>query len=121
MPASAFALLGVFILLSIGVGIAAAWVVGPRQRAAVVLPVLAAFAGLYVVGHRTGLQLGPTIDLFGYQVAIVQDVVVAVVAAGVGGAHPAGSALASCGPRDRTGHEPAGRLTHARGPAVRAA
>ena len=48
-----------------------------------ILPVLAAFGGLYVVGHRTGLELGPTIILFGYQVAIVQDVVVAVVAAGV--------------------------------------
>ena len=81
MPASAFALLGVFILLSIGVGIAAAWIVGPRRRLAAVLPVLAAFLGLYVVGHKTGLELGPTIILFGYQVAIVQDVVVAVVAA----------------------------------------
>ena len=83
MPASAFALLGVFILLSIGVGVGAAWVVGPRLRLAIVLPVLAAFGGLYVVGHRTGLELGPTIILFGYQVAIVQDVLVAVVAAGV--------------------------------------
>ena len=83
MPASAFALLGVFILLAIGVGIGAAWVIGPRARAAIILPVLAAFGGLYVVGHRTGLELGPTISLFGYQVAIVQDVVVAVVAAGV--------------------------------------
>lgn len=82
MPASAFALLGVFILLSIGVGITAAWIVGPRLRAAIILPVLAAFGGLYVVGHRTGLELGPTVILFGYQVAIVQDVVVAVTAAG---------------------------------------
>ena len=83
MPASAFALLGVFILLAVGVGIGAAWVIGPRARVAVILPVLAAFGGLYVVGHRTGLELGPTILLFGYQVAIVQDVLVAVVAAGV--------------------------------------
>ena len=83
MPASAFALLGVFILLSIGVGVGAAWVVGPRLRLAMVLPVLAAFGGLYIVGHRSGLELGPTIILFGYQVAIVQDVAVAVVAAGV--------------------------------------
>jgi disulfide bond formation protein DsbB len=83
MPASAFALLGVFILLSIGVGIGVAWIVGPRLRAAIILPVLAAFGGLYVVGHRTGLELGPTIILFGYQVAIVQDVIVAVMAAGL--------------------------------------
>ena len=83
MPASAFALLGVFTLLSIGVGIGAAWLIGPRLRLAIILPVLAAFGGLYVVGHRTGLELGPTIILFGFQVAIVQDVVVAVVAAGV--------------------------------------
>ena len=63
MPASAYALLGVFILLSIAVGIAAAWVVGPRRAAAAIMPVLAAFGALYWVGHRSGLQLGPTIDL----------------------------------------------------------
>jgi len=72
----------VFILLSIGVGIAAAWIVGPRLRAAIILPVLAAFGALYVVGHKSGLELGPTMQIFGYQVAIVQDVTVAVVAAG---------------------------------------
>jgi hypothetical protein len=81
MPASAYALLGVFILLSIGVGVGAAWIVGPHRRAAVVLPILAAFGALYLVGHRSGLQLGPTVDLFGYSVAIVQDVLVAVAAA----------------------------------------
>jgi hypothetical protein len=83
MPASAYALLGVFILLSIGVGVGAAWIVGPRRRPAVVLPILAAFGALYLVGHRSGLQLGPTVDLFGYSVAIVQDVFVAVAAAAV--------------------------------------
>ncbi|MCY7418182.1 MAG: hypothetical protein LH650_06745 [Chloroflexi bacterium] len=82
MPASAFALLGVFILLAIAVGIAAAWIIGPRLRVAVVLPVLAAFGALYWLGHRSGLELGPTITLFGFQVAIVQDVLAAVVAAG---------------------------------------
>ena len=82
MPASAFALLGVFILLSIGVGIGAAWIVGPRLRAAIILPVLAAFLALYVVGHKSGLELGPSVIIFGYQVAIVQDITVAVVAAG---------------------------------------
>jgi hypothetical protein len=82
MPASAFALLGVFILLAIAVGIAAAWIAGPRLRAAMVLPVLAAFGALYWLGHKSGLELGPTVSLFGYQVAIVQDVVAAVAAAG---------------------------------------
>jgi disulfide bond formation protein DsbB len=82
MPASAFALLGLFILLSIGVGIGAAWVFGPRRRAAVVVPILAAFLALYLLGHKSGLQLGPMVLIFGYSVAIVQDVLAAVAAAG---------------------------------------
>lgn len=83
MPASAYALVSVFILLSIGIGIAAAWLIGPRRRVAIVLPVLAAFGALYLIGHKSGLQLGPSVDLFGFSVAIVQDVLVAAVAAGV--------------------------------------
>ncbi len=83
MPTSAFAVLVVFTLLAIGVGVAAAWIAGPRRKLAVVLPVLAAFGALYFVGHRSGLELGPTMDLFGFRVAIVQDIAVAVIAAGV--------------------------------------
>ncbi len=82
MPASAYALLGVFTLLSITVGVVAAWVIGPRRGAAAIIPVLAAFGALYWVGHRSGLALGPTIELLGYSVAIVQDVLAAVLAAG---------------------------------------
>ena len=83
MPASAFALVVFFVAVSIVIGVAATWIVGPRRRLAIIVPVLAAFLALYVVGHRGGLELGPTMILFGFQVAIVQDVVVAVVAAGL--------------------------------------
>lgn len=70
-------------MVAIVVGIATTWIIGPRRRLATVVPVLAAFGALYLIGHRSGLELGPTMMLFGFQVAIVQDVLVAVVAAGV--------------------------------------
>jgi hypothetical protein len=81
MPPAAVALLGFFIGVSIVVGAVAALAVGPRRPLAVVLPILAAFGALYLVGHRLGLDLGPQVDLFGFQVSIVWDLSVAFVAA----------------------------------------
>ena len=81
VPASAFALLAFFVVVAIVAGVGATWLVGPRRLAAVAVPIVAAFGALYLVGHRLGLELGPTMILFGYQVAIVQDVLVAVAAA----------------------------------------
>ena len=81
MPPAAIALLVFFIGVSIVVGAAAAYAVGPRRPVAVVLPILAAFGALYIVGHRLGLDLGPQVGLFGFQVSIVWDLVVAMVAA----------------------------------------
>ena len=81
MPASAFALLSFFTGVSVATGAASAYVVGPRRRRAVVLPILGAFLALYVVGHRSGLEIGPSVSLFGYDVRLPFDLAVDVVAA----------------------------------------
>ena len=81
MPPEAIALLVFFIGVAIVVGAVAAYVVGPRRPIAAVLPILAAFGSLYVVGHRLGLSVGPQVNLFGFEVSIVWDLVVAIVAA----------------------------------------
>ena len=119
MPASAFALLGVFILLAIGVGVAAAWIVGPRRPlAAIVLPVAGRVRGPVLRGSPQRTAAWPDASsLFGYQVAIVQDVVVAVVAAAVAAVIQR-AIVAPCG-AGRAGHGQPRRLTHARRPAPR--
>lgn len=81
MPASAYPVLILFTIVSVLAGMGAAWLVGPRRPAAIVIPALAAFLALYWVGHRSGLELGPTMELFGFRMAIVQDVVAAGAAA----------------------------------------
>lgn len=81
MTPSVYALIGLFIVVSIVSGIVAARVVGPRRPWAVVLPALAAFGALYLVGHRYYVGFGPDIPLFGFQVAIVSDVAFALAAA----------------------------------------
>ena len=83
MPAAAVALLVFFIGVSVAVGAAVAYAVGPRRPLVVVLPILAAFGALYVVGHRLGLSVGPQVTLFGFEVSLVWDLVVAVLAAAV--------------------------------------
>ena len=86
VPASAFALLAFFVVVAIVAGVVATWLVGPRRLTAVAVPIVAAFGALYLVGHRLGMEIGPTMILFGYQVAIVQDVLVAAAAAVVAAA-----------------------------------
>lgn len=81
MTPSVYALIGFFIVLSFVSGVIAARVVGPRRASAVVLPALAAFGMLYLVGHRYYVGFGPDIPLFGFQVAIVSDVAFALGAA----------------------------------------
>jgi hypothetical protein len=84
MPAAAFALLAVFIGLSIIAGLGAWWLVGVRRWWGVILPVFATFAALYLVGHLLDLSPGPTVRLFGFDVALAFDIGIAVlVAAGV--------------------------------------
>lgn len=81
MPAEAYALVATFAALSVLVGAGAAWLVGPRRLAAIILPTLAAFGALYLVGHRLGWAFGPEIELYGFSVAIVSDLAFAVAAA----------------------------------------
>ena len=81
MTPAVYALIGSFVVLSIVSGVIAARVVGPRRPGAVVLPALAAFGALYLVGHRLFIGIGPEIPLFGFQVAIVSDVAFALAAA----------------------------------------
>ena len=85
MPIQAWALVALFSLCSIGLGFVAvriaARVGGPTGRAAVVLPMLAAFLAFYVIGHRLGLSIGPEVSLFGFQVALLGDLAIGFAAA----------------------------------------
>jgi hypothetical protein len=84
MPAKAFALLGVFITIAVVAGLIAWRVVVPASRWGWLLPIAFAFLTLYVSGHLLGLAAGPSIQLFGFDVAIVLDVLLALVAAFIG-------------------------------------
>jgi len=81
MPTNAYALFLTFATMAVVIGCVTAWVVGPRRRAAAVVPVLGAFLAMYVIGHRGGIHAGPSVDLFGYQVTLFFDVGVAVLGA----------------------------------------
>lgn len=74
-------IVALFLVLSVLCGVAAAFLVGPRRLRATVLPTLAAFLALYWVGHESGLELGPTVELLGFRVALLQDVTLAAIAA----------------------------------------
>lgn len=81
MPASAYSLLATFVVISVAAGALATWAIGPRHPWAAVLPALAAFGSLYLVGHRLVLAIGPEVNLFGWQVSLPFDVAVALAAA----------------------------------------
>lgn len=85
MPPEAYALVTLFALTSIVLGVVATRLAvrvgGPRHLLGYVLPVVAAFGAFYVIGHRLGLVVGPEIALFGFQVALLGDIVVGFAAA----------------------------------------
>ena len=85
MPPQAFALVTLFALCSIALGVVAVRIGarfgGPGGLAACVLPVIAAFGAFYVIGHRLGLSVGPEVPLFGFQVALLGDLAIAFAAA----------------------------------------
>ena len=81
MPASAYALVVLFLAISIAAACLAAWVVGPRRPWTAVVPAVVAFGALYLVGHRLVLQIGPEVELFGWQVSLPFDLAVALAAA----------------------------------------
>src|SRR4051812_32455427 len=86
MPPAAYALVTLFALSSVLVGIVAVRLVaalgrGPRRRLACVLPIAGAFLALYLIGHRLGISIGPEVSLFGFQVALFGDVLIGFAAA----------------------------------------
>ncbi|HEY6569794.1 MAG TPA: hypothetical protein VIZ22_05860 [Candidatus Limnocylindrales bacterium] len=85
MPTQAWALVALFSLCSIVLGVVAVRIAargsGPVGLAAYVLPVVAAFGAFYVIGHRLGLAVGPEIGLFGFQVALIGDLAIGFAAA----------------------------------------
>lgn len=81
MPASAYGLLALFTAVSVGAGLLAARLVGPRRPWTPLLPSLAAFGALYLVGHRLPIRIGPTVEILGWNVSLAFDLLVAVGAA----------------------------------------
>jgi hypothetical protein len=85
MPPQAYALVSLFLLCSVLVGILAVRLIalagGPRGWPAHVLPVAGGFLAFYLVGHRFGISVGPEITLFGFQVALLGDVLIGFTAA----------------------------------------
>jgi hypothetical protein len=85
MPIQAWALVALFSLCSIALGILAVRIAaragGPISLASYALPMVAAFAAFYVIGHRLGLAVGPEIGLFGFQVALFGDLAIGFAAA----------------------------------------
>ncbi len=85
MPPQAYALVSLFTLCSIVLGTIAVRLVGraggSQRRVAFVLPILAAFGAFYLIGHRLGIEVGPEITLFGFQVALLGDLTIGFAAA----------------------------------------
>lgn len=85
MPPQAYALVALFVLSSVVLGVIAVRIAarlgGPRGPLAYVLPVLAAFGAFYLIGHRLGLVIGPQVELFGLQVALPGDLAIGFLAA----------------------------------------
>ncbi len=81
MPAAAYTIIGLFVVVSVLVGLIAAWSLGPRHWWSPALPALGAFGSLYVVGHRLSFGFGPTVEVAGFDIWIASDVLVALAAA----------------------------------------
>lgn len=76
MPASAYGLVALFVVISGVSGWLGARIIGPRKARAAVFPALAALGSLYLVGHRSTIRVGPQIEVLGWQVSLAFDVVV---------------------------------------------
>ncbi len=85
MPPQAYALVILFLACSVLAGIVAVRLVarlgGPRGRIAYVLPILGGFGAFYLIGHRFGIVIGPEVGLFGFQVALLGDILIGFAAA----------------------------------------
>jgi hypothetical protein len=83
VPTSALLLLAFFTFAALAIGALAAWVAGPRRWWAVLVPAAAGFLALWAVGHRSGMAVGPTVILFGFEVNLLFDLGVAMLAAAI--------------------------------------
>ena len=85
MPAQAYALVFTFMACSIGLGFVATRLLaragGPTRRLAYVLPGLAGFGAFYLIGHKLGIEMGPMVELYGFQVSLFSDVAIGFAAA----------------------------------------
>ena len=90
MPPAAYAIVGLFAVLSAMCGAIAAAALGPRLAWAGVVPALAAFGALYLVGHRLALSIGPEVGLFGFRISLLFDATVALGVAFVAAGAQAG-------------------------------
>ncbi|HEX6140531.1 MAG TPA: hypothetical protein VF013_08740 [Candidatus Limnocylindria bacterium] len=82
MSSSAYALISLFAVVSVLAGLVAWQALRvPTSPAGLILPALGAFGALYLAGHRLGWSIGPTVRLFGFEVALAFDAVLALAAA----------------------------------------
>lgn len=88
MSSEALALLGVFTLICIAAGVIAWRLLLADLAWGALLPAAAAFAVLYLIGHRLGWTYGPMVQLFGFEVALPWEILLALATAiGVAGLH----------------------------------
>jgi hypothetical protein len=78
MTSAAYALIGLFAVISTASGLLASRLIGPWRWWAPLLPILASFGSLYLVGHRLGWSAGPEVPMFGFRVSLPFDVAVAL-------------------------------------------
>jgi hypothetical protein len=81
MPVPVLLLLGFFLVVSFAAAALAVAAVGPRRPTAVIVPALVTIAVLWALGHRSGFAVGPTVELFGFEVNLLFDLAVAQVTA----------------------------------------
>jgi hypothetical protein len=63
---------------------------GPRTVLAHVIPVLTGFVALGLLGHSLGAHIGPTVALYGFEVALFGDIAIGFVFALLGALVQAG-------------------------------
>jgi len=81
MPASVYGLIATFAAISVVSGLVAARLVGPWRWWSPILPMLAAFGALYLIAHRWVVSIGPQVSVFGWEIALPFDTLVALATA----------------------------------------
>ena len=81
MPLNAYGVLGTFVAAAMAIGAVVTWLIGPRRPAAAILPIASSVLTLSVVGHSLKIGVGPSVNLFGYEVHLPFDLALATVVA----------------------------------------